>query len=343
VDYKEAGVDTVKAQNYIKSLKDSITATHKNARFGSVVDNFGGFAGIFKPDKSLNGQQLVASTDGVGTKIELAKRFKFYEGLGYDLLAMCINDLYCVGATPLFFLDYISCGKLDDSWYFPVMRSIASACEKTSVALLGGETAEHPGVMNPEDFDLAGFIVGMASPEKIMPKLSEVREGDGLFAFSSSGLHSNGFSLVRKILEKIENENPSRFQDLSRNPEWIEKILLAPTRIFDFIPKLTSEAAIKGIAHITGGGIYENLERVLPEGMSAFVENPGVFPHEIFKLLSEFTAPREMYKAFNMGMGMIVVADLSETKTIESYGAKFIGKVQKSNGDTRVILKGIDT
>lgn len=342
MDYKKAGVDTVKAQNYIRTLKDSITATHKKSAYGSVMDNFGGFAGIFNTSPDLKGCHLVASTDGVGTKIELARRFKFYDGLGTDLLAMCINDLYCVGASPLFFLDYIACGKLDESWYFPVMKSIASACEKASIALLGGETAEHPGVVEEDHFDLAGFIVGAVAPDKILPAREKIAAGDLLYGFSSSGLHSNGFSLVRKVLEQIEKEDNSLYNKLTGDRVWIEETLLVPTRIYDFAPQLLKEASVKAFAHITGGGIYENLPRVLPENIRAVIENPNVFQHAIYDLIRNYVKPADMYHAFNMGIGMIAVADINQKSTMEKFGAKVIGRLEKAESGQRIFISGID-
>ncbi|MDH4199780.1 MAG: phosphoribosylformylglycinamidine cyclo-ligase [Spirochaetia bacterium] len=343
MDYKDAGVDTLKAQSYLKDLKTSIIATHKKSAHGTVIDNFGGFAGIFNTRNSLKGGHLVASTDGVGTKIELAKQFQYFDGLGYDLVAMCINDIYCVGATPLFFLDYVSCGKLDQSWYYPVIQSISGACEKTSIALLGGETAEHPGVMKDDDFDLAGFIVGIVEPEFTLPRLDEIKPGDLVFGFASSGLHSNGFSLVRKVLKKIKEEDPAYYSSLLDNREWVLNNILMPTRIYDFMPELTKQSRIKALAHITGGGIYENLARVLPPGVSAIIEKPEIFSKPIYEILGKYIAPSDMYHAFNMGIGMIAVASESERNILEKYGAEVIGKTGDAKGSQNIFIQGIDT
>ena len=343
MDYKKAGVDTVKAQSYIKSLKDSIISTHKKSAYGTVMDNFGGFAGIFNAAADLKGCHLVASTDGVGTKVELARKFKYYDDLGSDLLGMCINDLYCVGATPLFFLDYIACGKLDESWYFPVMKSIAAACEKVSIALLGGETAEHPGVMENDQFDLAGFIVGAVHPDRVLPALDKIVPGDILYGFPSSGLHSNGFSLVRKTLQLWESGDPSSYAEHMENKQWVRENLLVPTRIYDFMPQLQKESSIKALAHITGGGIYENLPRVLPDHIMAIVENPEIIQHEIFSWISRYVKPADMYHTFNMGIGMIAVADKDQKPVMEKYGATVIGRLEKSNSANRIFIQGIDT
>lgn len=344
MNYKEAGVDTEKAQGYLKDLKKSITDTYQKSVHGKVLDNFGGFAGIFKTNEALNGWSLVASTDGVGTKIELAKQFQYFDGLGTDLVAMCINDLYCVGATPLFFLDYVACGKLNDSWYFPVIQGIAKACSRTSVALLGGETAEHPGVMKDDDFDLAGFIVGAVDPARVLPMPDKIQAGDLLYGFSSSGLHSNGFSLVRKVLKKLSEDDQTQYNTLIQDKSWVKEQLLAPTQIYDFIPELLKNAKVKGIAHITGGGIYENLPRVLPENLYADVKSPEVFKREIYTLLSRYVPLKDMYHAFNMGLGMIAVASAGEKNSMEKYGARVIGEIkQKENDSQSVIIQGIDT
>ncbi|MES0489733.1 MAG: phosphoribosylformylglycinamidine cyclo-ligase [Leptospirales bacterium] len=347
MDYKKAGVDTEKARKYVTDLKTVIQNTHKKAQSagtGSVVDNFGGFAGIFNPSAQHNGANLVAATDGVGTKIHLAKQFNYLEGLGEDLVAMCVNDLYCVGATPLFFLDYIACGKLSDSWYHTVIESISRACEKTSMALLGGETAEHPGVMADDDFDLAGFCVGSVAPDAHLPKIDTIGEGDLLYGFSSSGLHSNGFSLVRKIFAELEKNEPEKYNQLIKDQKWIQNELLTPTTIYTFLPELIQQTEVKALAHITGGGLYENLERILPDDFAALVEKPESFQKDIFQFLSKYVKPVDLYSTFNMGIGIIaVIPDSADgRKKMESFDAKLLGKIIKR--DTKpVLISGIDT
>ena len=343
IDYKSAGVDTHKAQSYINNLKDVIKETYKGVP-GRVIDNFGGFAGIFEPATGLNGYHLVAATDGVGTKIELARKFNYLDGLGFDLVAMCVNDLYCVGAKPLFFLDYISCGKLDSSWYNPVIASIAAACKFTKVALLGGESAEHPGVAKEDEFDLAGFCVGMVSPEKTLPDLNKISEGDLVYGFSSTGLHSNGFSLVRKLLSIMEKEVPEKYRTLTTDEEWIKKSLLVPTKIYSFVPELLEKSSIKALAHITGGGIYENLARVIPESFYAHIDQNEPFVLEIFDIFKGQVAPRDLFSTFNMGTGLIAIASEKDKSIIENYGGVVMGSVKKmkQKGSAKVMLAGID-
>lgn len=348
LDYKSSGVDTEKAQEYIQSLKETIVDTHKKAKFGSVQDQFGGFAGIFRPGAQFAGADLVAATDGVGTKIELARHFSYHECLGQDLVAMCANDLYCTGATPLFFLDYIACGRLDDSWYAPVVESIAQACRDTGMALLGGESAEHPGTMAADEFDLAGFCVGMIQPGEALPKVDDVKEGDLLFGAASSGLHSNGFSLVRKIISKLEEENSEKWNALKNDGQWVKEKLLAPTRLYTFLPELIKQVPIKAISHITGGGIYENLERVIPGSLSTLVENPAPFPLEIIDLFRPYVKEKDLYKTFNMGTGLVAVLPESTSKEqqelLKSHSFVPVGRVisRKEAGGASVILEGID-
>jgi len=339
-DYKKAGVDTEKAGRYIRNLKSVIQETQTKASGGSVVDNYGGFAGIFQPNQSFHGTNLVAATDGVGTKIELARKFNYLGGLGTDLVGMCVNDLYCVGANPLFFLDYISCGKLGDAWYNPVIESIAAACIETSMALLGGETAEHPGVMKDDDFDLAGFCVGSVVPDQHLPKKSEIKEGQQVYGFASSGLHSNGFSLVRKILKQLETDDNTRYNKLISDENWIKNTLLCPTKLYTFLPDLIKESQILAAAHITGGGYYENLERVLPESCSMVIENPCIAEFEIFSFLKEFVNEQDLYKTFNMGTGIAVVAPESSKKSIEKFGGVYMGRIVNRKEES-VIIEGV--
>lgn len=340
LDYKKSGVDTHKAAQYIKDLKSVIQNTHKDLKAGKVVDNYGGFAGIFQLADAVKGGNLVATTDGVGTKIKLARDLGKVDFLGQDLVGMCVNDLYCVGATPLFFLDYIACGKLKDSWYHPVIGAIAAACRETSMALLGGETAEHPGVMADDDFDLAGFCVGIVPEGKHLPRFEQIQEGDILYAFPSNGLHSNGFSLVRKVLETIRADNEKEYQVLVTNNDWIEKIL-APTRLYTFLPELTGNKGVKAVAHITGGGFYENIERVIPDGFTARIETPQPFGEGIFGFFTQYVEKKSLFSTFNMGTGIVVVATEGEADQIGTYGGQLIGKVVKGTKE-KVLISGVD-
>ncbi len=339
MDYKSAGVDTEKAQGLIHGLKERIKSTYENNQSGKVLGAFGGFGGIFQPGQQFQGQNIVACTDGVGTKIQLLRDHNRLHSVGFDLVAMCVNDLYCCGATPAFFLDYISCGKLEKTWYDPVVGSIAEACKQTGMALLGGETAEHPGVMPEDDFDLAGFCIGFQPPEHMLPLISEIKSGDVLLGLPSSGLHSNGFSLVRKVLANLKEQNSSRYQKLLADEAWLDS-LLAPTRIYTEIPAMFSH--IKGLVHVTGGGLYENVPRILPEGLGALIEQPAVFNKDIFDFFREFTDEKDLYGVFNMGIGMVLVCSAGEAETLQQKHTELqrIGEVTSSNG---VVLAGIDT
>ncbi len=331
MDYKGSGVDQEKAKQSIDELKLVIEKTYQAADSGSVIGESGGYSGVFRPRSEYQNYDLVATTDGVGTKIELCSRFSYLEALGYDLVAMCVNDLYCSGAKPAFFLDYVSCGELSNDWYSPVITNIAKACEMTGMALLGGETAEHPDLMKKGEFDLAGFCVGFVEKSSRLPQLEAIREGDSLIGLASSGLHSNGFSLVRMILRQILKKNKIEYEKLVNNRKWIEKQLLVPSKIYHELPQLTKEISIKGIAHITGGGIYENLSRILPNNFSAIIHNKQAFQLPIYDWLKNFISEKELLKTFNMGYGMILVMEEIEAEKILSKHAEAaqIGHIQQ--------------
>ena len=311
VSYRQAGVDTEKAQVLLKKLRPFIENTYKKSQYGLVSDSFGSFSGVFRPKNKFRKYDIAAATDGVGTKIELCTKFSYLEPLGYDLVAMCVNDLYCSGALPAFFLDYIACGKLDENWYTPIIKSISKACEKTGMVLLGGETAEHPKLMKVNEFDLAGFCVGFLSQKRHLPKLNKIKKNDLIMALPSSGLHSNGFSLVRMILARLEKEKPTEYKNLTNDRKWIKNHLLKATRIYHEIPLLLSKvkAHIKAIAHITGGGICENLPRVIPKNLSAVITEKNAFRLPIYDWLKKFSSEKELFKTFNMGYGLLMITD----------------------------------
>lgn len=333
MDYKAAGVDTEYAQKLIHNLKDRISATHKVPNVGEVVGQYGGFAGRFAPVQ-IPGFDVVAATDGVGTKTQLLRRFDYLEGIGQDLVAMCINDLYCAGATPAFFLDYIACGKLNETWYNRVLSSITAACAATPMALLGGETAEHPGVMPDDDFDLAGFAVGLIARDSKLPNPELQREGDVLVALPSSGLHSNGFSLVRKIFAEMEEKSPALFSAMVAHRESLIATWLNPTRIYKEIPALLQTAEIKGIAHITGGGIHENLPRAIAPGLGAVIEKAEPFRLVAAEVLEKYVEREKLFYTFNMGTGLILIAAESELAKIRTHypEAAVMGRLAKGSG-----------
>ena len=333
MDYKAAGVDTEYAHKLIHNLKDKISATHDVAGVGKIVGQYGGFAGRFSAVE-IPGFDVVAATDGVGTKTQLLRRFNYLDGIGQDLVAMCVNDLFCSGATPAFFLDYIACGKLDESWYSRVLTSVAAACAATPMALMGGETAEHPGVMPDDDFDLAGFAVGFVKKERKLPNLDAQKEGDLLVALPSSGLHSNGFSLVRRIFSEIEKKNPAEFQTMVANRDDLIATWLNPTRIYHEIPKLLETAEIKGIAHITGGGIHENLPRAIAPGLGAVIDNAEPFRLKAAAILESHVDRAKLFHTFNMGIGIVLIAPDASLNAIRSLytEATVIGRLAKGQG-----------
>lgn len=322
MDYKSAGVDTELAAQLIGSLKEQFNNVNSKARLGNVTTGPGGFAGSFQPNQLFHGMELVACTDGVGTKIEIAKELNEYNGIGQDLVAMCVNDLYCMGAKPAFFLDYISCGKLDDSWYNPVLQSILNSCHKTGMALLGGETAEHPGVMDESDFDLAGFCVGLRPSGFQFPR-TDIEAGDLLIALPSTGLHSNGFSLLRKL----RSEKPD-IQEL-QDSEWLKANVLRPTAIYQKVPELSTFPGIKAAVHITGGGIPENLPRVLPAGLGYKLDDWYPFPTPIYDLLKKYLNEETMRSTFNVSIGMVIISDKGGADQVKKYypEMKIIGQV----------------
>ena len=314
-----------------------------------MVSGIGGFAGIFRAHPQFKELDLVASSDGVGTKLELCREFSCLEGIGYDLVAMCANDLYCSGAMPAFFLDYYSCGRLNVTSYSIILESIANACRSIGIALLGGETAEHPGVMPDDHFDLAGFCVGFVSSRDRLPKTDTFRQGDVIAALPTTGLHSNGFSLVRMILNNLKSREPQEYDSLIGNKKWLREQLLPPTRIYSELLDIMNTAEIKALAHITGGGIYENLPRVLLEEFVAVIEeNPFSLP--IYDWLRKFLDEKELYHTFNMGLGMILISDPSAYKLLKEKFKELrrIGSLENKTGGflkatQRVFIRGIDT
>ena len=334
MNYKQAGVDTEKAQKLISNLKGSIVSTHESLPTGAVGKDFGGFAGFFLPNQKFQGKNIVACTDGVGTKIQLCRKYGYLEGLGQDLVAMCVNDLYCTGATPAFFLDYMSCGKLDDAWYSRVMQSIIDACKYSQIALLGGETAEHPGVIADDDFDLAGFSVGFVDEKERLPKKDSIAAGDVLLGLPSSGIHSNGFSLVRKLLNELEQNNA-----LDIDGEWVKKHLLRPTRIYKKLPELLNQFNIKAVAHITGGGLKENIPRILNDDVSVEMKNPFLDTLPVYHYLQKHLDLKVMYGTFNMGIGIVVVCDELEAEKILAHDLEFkeVGLVTNNKGKETAI------
>ena len=348
MNYKSSGVDVEKARVSLEKLRSIINQTNASAKRGSVIESLGGFSGIFRANPRFEGLDLVASTDGVGTKLELCRRFSYLDDIGDDLVAMCVNDLYCSGAIPAFFLDYYLCGKLNASVYSIVLKSIAKACKSIGIALLGGETAEHPGLMPDEHLDLAGFCVGFVSSKDRLPRMNAFKAGDIIAAIASTGLHSNGFSLVRMILKKLKTESPKEYDSLINDRKWLRETLLPPTRIYKEFPEIMTKIEIKGIAHITGGGIYENLPRAFPHKFVAIIEEKEPFFQPIYRWLRNFVNEKELYATFNMGCGMILILDphnytLLKNKVREVKQIGYLETGMPSKTSQRVFIRGIDT
>ena len=336
--YAAAGVDIEAGYKGVQLMKKHVART----MIPGVVSGIGGFGGLFAPELSgIKEPVLVSGTDGVGTKIRIAQLLDKHDTIGIDCVAMCVNDIICCGAKPLFFLDYIAIGKNEPEKVASIVSGVAEGCVQAGCALIGGETAEHPGVMAPEDYDLAGFAVGIVDKERILDP-SRVRPGDVLLSLPSNGLHSNGFSLVRKALD-VEHA------DLSA---WSEELggtlggeLLQPTAIYVKPVLAAIEAAeVHGISHITGGGFYENIPRCLPEGMTAKIEKSALRIDPIFQMIQRLgnVPERDMFNTFNMGTGMVLVTAKEGVDRAmaalnqEGQGARIIGEIVA--GEERVVL-----
>ena len=296
--YKDAGVDIDAGNELVERIKPLV----KQTRRPEVLAGIGGFGGLFAlPPGKYREPVLVSGTDGVGTKLMLAQQTGKHDTIGIDLVAMCVNDVLVQGAEPLFFLDYFACGKLDNDVASDVIAGIAEGCLQAGAALIGGETAEMPDMYAPGDYDLAGFTVGAVERDQIIDG-SAIEEGDAIIGIASSGPHSNGYSLIRKVLERAGNAELEGLPAAER--------LLAPTKIYvKPVLALMSEAAVKGLAHITGGGITENIPRVLPEGLAADIDTASWQQGPVFDFLQEHGSieTAEMRRTFNCGVGMVVV------------------------------------
>lgn len=297
ISYKDAGVDIDAGNSFVENIKPLV----KSTRIPGVLGGIGSFAGAFELPTGYREPVMLAATDGVGTKLKLAIDSGIHSTVGIDLVAMCVNDLICNFGTPSFFLDYYATGKLDVKAATAVVAGIAEGCIQAECALIGGETAEMPGMYHSDDYDLAGFAVGVGEKSEL-DRTSHVNAGDILIALPSSGLHSNGFSLARKVLfEKMG----MKFEDDFNGKPLIDT-LLTPTRIYVKTFKALKDK-IQALAHITGGGIVENLPRILPEEMRAVITESSIRVLPIFELIGQHVERSEMFRAFNMGVGMILV------------------------------------
>ncbi len=339
--YAAAGVDITAGYKSVELMKKHIART-KNA---GCLDDVGGFGGCFGLDLTgITEPVLVSGTDGVGTKIKLAMLLDKHDTIGIDCVAMCANDIICCGAKPLFFLDYIACGKNFPEKIAEIVGGVAEGCVQAGCALIGGETAEHPGLMPEDDYDLAGYCTGVVDKSKILNN-KEVTEGDVIIALASTGIHSNGFSLIRKVFD-IENNKNLLVPLECLGGKSLGETLLTPTKMYvKSMLALMNEVKVKAVSHITGGGFYENIPRSLPEGYSAKIKKADVKVLPIFKLIMETgnIPERDMYNTFNMGVGMsVVVAKENAEKAVEILNANgenayILGEIVKS--DEGVILE----
>ncbi|MBL0955350.1 MAG: phosphoribosylformylglycinamidine cyclo-ligase [Leptospira sp.] len=329
VTYKDAGVDTEKGQEFVKRIKSNVATTHNK----NVLGGLGGFAACYDVSflKSYQEPILLSGTDGVGTKLQLARLLGIHDTVGIDLVAMCVNDILVNGGKPLFFQDYIACGKLHLPTMEGIVSGIVKGCKLAACALVGGETAEHPGVMPDEEYDLAGFVVGVVEKNKMIDGKS-IKPGDTIIGLSSSGPHSNGFSLLRRLLLK-DGRLPTSENDLN----FIKDHVFVPTNIYvKSILSLIQKVSIKGMVHITGGGFYENIPRVLPNGIGAEI-NSLPESYVFSKLKKDHSLDlNDMYGTFNMGIGYILVLENGLVDTtmneLEQLGEKafIIGKTNDS-------------
>ncbi|MFW5993708.1 MAG: phosphoribosylformylglycinamidine cyclo-ligase [Halanaerobiaceae bacterium] len=313
ISYKEAGVDIAAGNKAVELMKKEVESTFTSG----VINNPGGFGGLFKPGfQTFKEPVLVSGTDGVGTKLKLAFELDIHDTIGIDLVAMSVNDILVQGASPLFFLDYLATGKIEPGKVAEIVKGIAAGCREAGAALLGGETAEMAGFYNAGEYDLAGFAVGITDQTNLITG-ENIEAGDKLIGLASSGVHSNGFTLVRKALFEIAGY--SYQEKLTGLDQKLGLELLKPTRIYvKTILSLLDEFKLKGMAHITGGGILENLPRILPDNLKAVIKNQSWEIPEVFKIIQEAgsIAEQEMYRTFNMGIGFILVVDASDQSGI---------------------------
>ena len=320
MDYKNSGVDIEAGYKSVELMKKYVQGTMRP----EVLTGLGGFSGAFSMEKFKNMEKptLVSGTDGVGTKLKLAFLMDKHDTIGIDCVAMCVNDIACAGGEPLFFLDYIACGKNYPEKIAAIVSGVAEGCKQSDAALIGGETAEHPGLMPEDEYDLAGFAVGVVDEKDIITG-ADVKAGDVLIGMASSGVHSNGFSLVRKIFEMTKESLDTYYDEVGKT---LGEALLAPTRIYVKALRSVKEAGvrIKACSHITGGGFYENVPRMLPEGKQAVIRKDSYEVPSIFKLMAKKGQVEEkmMYNTYNMGLGMVLAVDPADVdKTMEAIKA----------------------
>lgn len=333
MDYKKAGVDIEAGYKAVELMKEHVKGTMRP----EVLGGLGGFAGAFDLSaiKNMEEPVLLSGTDGCGTKVKLAFVMDRHDTIGIDAVAMCVNDIACSGGEPLFFLDYIACGKNYPEKIAAIVSGVAEGCKQSECALIGGETAEHPGLMPADEYDLAGFAVGVADKKDIINGQS-IKPGDMLIGMASSGVHSNGFSLVRSVFNMTKESLDTYYDELGRT---LGEALIAPTKIYvKALKRLKSSGVkVKGCSHITGGGFYENVPRMLPEGVRAVIHKDSYEVPAIFKLLAAKgdIAEEMMYNTFNMGLGMVIAVAVEDKEkaiaAIEAAGetAYVVGRIEE--------------
>lgn len=330
--YKDSGVDIEAGDKFVQMIKKSVKSTYTKG----VMGDLGGFGGLFELGK-YNNPVLVSGTDGVGTKLKVAFMMDKHDTIGIDAVAMCVNDIVVLGAKPLFFLDYLGTGKLNPEASAEIVKGIADGCKQSGCALIGGETAEMPGFYDDGEYDIAGFAVGVVEKDEIIDG-KNIKAGDTLVGISSTGIHSNGYSLVRKLFFDKMNWELDRYVD--ELGKTLGEELLTPTRLYaKQILELKEEVTIKGLVHVTGGGFTENIPRILPENVNAVIEKDSYEKLPIFDLIQKLgnIDEKEMYRTFNMGIGMVVILDSSEAEKavskLKAIGeeAFIIGKIEDGN------------
>lgn len=338
MDYKKAGVDIEAGYKSVELMKQYVKETMRPEVLGGI----GGFSGAFSLGalKDMEDPVLLSGTDGVGTKLQLSFLMDKHDTIGIDCVAMCVNDVACAGGEPLFFLDYIACGKNYPEKIATIVKGVAEGCKQSGCALVGGETAEHPGLMPLDEYDVAGFAVGVADRKDLITG-ENIKDGDVLVGIASSGVHSNGFSLVRKVFEMTKESLDTYYDELGTT---LGEALIAPTRIYVKAMKSIKDAGVvvRGCSHITGGGFYENIPRMLPEGIHAVVETGSYEVPAIFKLLQKNgnITDEMMYNTYNMGLGMILAIDSADVdKTMEAIRA--VGDVPYVVGKCKAGEKGV--
>ena len=340
MDYKKAGVDIEAGYKSVELMKEHVKRTMRE----EVLGGLGGFSGAFSLAKIKNMEEpvLLSGTDGCGTKVKLAFLLDKHDTIGIDAVAMCVNDIACAGGEPLFFLDYIACGKNYPEKIAAIVSGVAEGCVQSDCALIGGETAEHPGLMPEEEYDIAGFAVGVVDKKDLITG-ENIKAGDTLIGIASSGVHSNGFSLVRKVFSMDKDTLDTYHEELGKT---LGETLLAPTKIYVKALRSVKKAGIliKGCSHITGGGFYENIPRMLPDGVKAVIQKDSYEVPAIFKMLAKEgeIAEEMMYNTFNMGIGMVLAVDSADAeKTVQALTdagetAYVIGEI--AEGEKGVIL-----